>query len=264
MSAARTLASRSMTSSAGGPCSPFSMRERLAALIGTCSATCRWVSLAARRSCRRREPSAKARSAWLGPRALVIRLSFQRAEVHPLTYYGLSHYGTQTESPATRMTIPPHIRPVVSSRLLCLPPGICALLKRPTRSQGGTSRGWLAHVHSSGYSPIVGQNRVGAATVLDGSPRVFLPPHSVRLLVVMCFGLAVWLLVSAVPAVAAEKPETPLTESCSGPIKGGAQKLCGTLNPHSSAKVGSYFAYNAGRAAPEGAGLPGGSRRRGH
>jgi hypothetical protein len=88
--------------------------------------------------------------------------------------------------------------------------------------------------------------------VLDGSPRGFPPPRSTRLLVVLCFGLAVWLLVSAVPAFAAEKPETPLTESCSGPIKSGAQQLCGTLNPHSSAKVGSYFAYDAGTSCAGG------------
>ena len=54
------------------------------------------------------------------------------------------------------------------------------------------------------------------------------------------------------------RPETPLTESCSGPIKGGAQKLCGTLNPHSSAKVGSYFAYNAGTSCTGGSRLAGG------
>lgn len=47
-------------------------------------------------------------------------------------------------------------------------------------------------------------------------------------------------------ASAAEPPEAPITEACSGPIVGGGQPVCGTLNPGASAKVGYYFAYNTG------------------
>jgi hypothetical protein len=46
---------------------------------------------------------------------------------------------------------------------------------------------------------------------------------------------------------AGEPPQVPITEACSGPIKAGeALKLCGTLNPNASAKVGYYFAYSRG------------------
>ncbi len=54
-------------------------------------------------------------------------------------------------------------------------------------------------------------------------------------------------------------PEAPITEACSGPIKaGGGVKLCGTLNPHSSAKVGSYFEYNSGTSCTGGGETPAG------
>jgi hypothetical protein len=42
-------------------------------------------------------------------------------------------------------------------------------------------------------------------------------------------------------------PEAPLTEPCGGPIGAGeGHKLCGTLNPHSSARVEYFFEYNSG------------------
>jgi hypothetical protein len=54
-------------------------------------------------------------------------------------------------------------------------------------------------------------------------------------------------LCSASPAIATETgpPEAPLTEPCKGPIlNGDSQRLCGTLNPHTRARTGYYFAYN--------------------
>jgi hypothetical protein len=41
-------------------------------------------------------------------------------------------------------------------------------------------------------------------------------------------------------------PEAPITESCGGPLSPGALRMCGTLNPHTSATTGYYFAYNTG------------------
>jgi hypothetical protein len=43
-----------------------------------------------------------------------------------------------------------------------------------------------------------------------------------------------------------EAPEIPITEGCSGPISGSGVRLCGTLNPGSSAKVGYYFEVSQG------------------
>jgi hypothetical protein len=52
-------------------------------------------------------------------------------------------------------------------------------------------------------------------------------------------------------------PEAPITETCSGPIRaGGGWRLCGTLNPHSSQRVGSYFLYNVGTSCAGGAEVP--------
>jgi hypothetical protein len=96
---------------------------------------------------------------------------------------------------------------------------------------------------------------------MDRSPRKLPLLRSIRWFGALCIGLAPGLLLSAVPAVpavAAEKPETPITESCSGPIDGAGRRLCGTLNPHSSAKVGSYFAYNVGASCTGGSVVPAG------
>jgi hypothetical protein len=41
-------------------------------------------------------------------------------------------------------------------------------------------------------------------------------------------------------------PEVPMTEPCGGPLSPGALRMCGTLNPNSTATTGYYFAYNAG------------------
>ena len=58
---------------------------------------------------------------------------------------------------------------------------------------------------------------------------------------------AVGLLGSAGSAWAGQPPEQPTIEACAGPgAPGGGQRVCGTLNPASNAKVGYYFAYNAG------------------
>jgi hypothetical protein len=51
-------------------------------------------------------------------------------------------------------------------------------------------------------------------------------------------------------------PEAPLSEECGGPLSAGADKICGTLNPHSSAKVGYYFAYNKGASCTGGKETP--------
>jgi len=48
-------------------------------------------------------------------------------------------------------------------------------------------------------------------------------------------------------------PEEPVTEACGGPIgAGGEQRVCGTLNPHTDAKAGYYFAYNKGTSCTGG------------
>ena len=48
-------------------------------------------------------------------------------------------------------------------------------------------------------------------------------------------------------------PEAPLTEACAGAIFAGGE-VCGTLNPHSNAKAGYYFAYNKGAELHRGQG----------
>jgi sugar lactone lactonase YvrE len=47
-------------------------------------------------------------------------------------------------------------------------------------------------------------------------------------------------------------PERPITEACTGPIAVGVYSLCGTLNPHASAKAGFYFAYSKGSSCKGG------------
>jgi len=94
--------------------------------------------------------------------------------------------------------------------------------------------------------------------VHDDSLRRLLPTRILGFTLVLC-SLVTWGLVfSGAQASAAGEPEAPITESCSGPIKAGVQKLCGTLNPHTSAKVGSYFAYNSGASCTGGSETPAG------
>jgi len=71
--------------------------------------------------------------------------------------------------------------------------------------------------------------------------------------------LAGAVLLSTTSALAAGgPPEKPLTEACSGPIAGSAEKLCGTLNPGSSASVKYHFAYAVGNGCTGGMTAPGG------
>jgi hypothetical protein len=51
-------------------------------------------------------------------------------------------------------------------------------------------------------------------------------------------------------------PQAPVSEECGGPILAGTGKVCGTLNPHSSAKAGYYFAYNKGTSCTQGKETP--------
>ncbi len=47
-------------------------------------------------------------------------------------------------------------------------------------------------------------------------------------------------------------PEEPVTEECGGPVGSEAVRMCGTLNPHSNATAGYYFAYNQGASCTGG------------
>jgi len=47
-------------------------------------------------------------------------------------------------------------------------------------------------------------------------------------------------------------PEAPLTEECAGTVFTSTGKVCGTLNPHSTATAGYYFAYNKGTSCTGG------------
>jgi len=58
-------------------------------------------------------------------------------------------------------------------------------------------------------------------------------------------------------------PEAPITEVCGGPVSPGAVRLCGTLNPHASARTGYYFAYNAGASCTGGSRTPAGEEAEG-
>ncbi len=51
-------------------------------------------------------------------------------------------------------------------------------------------------------------------------------------------------------------PEAPLTEACAGTVFTSTGKVCGTLNPHSTATVGYYFAYNKGTSCTNGKETP--------
>jgi hypothetical protein len=53
-----------------------------------------------------------------------------------------------------------------------------------------------------------------------------------------------------------EPPEAPVTEQCTGLVVQGVFRLCGTLNPVVSAKVGYYFAYNKGESCTGGGKAP--------
>ena len=78
-------------------------------------------------------------------------------------------------------------------------------------------------------------------------------PRVARFVFVLGSVIVGGLLLAATPVVASnEAPEEPITEGCSGPLPGGGQELCGTLNPHSSAKAGAYFAYNIGSSCTGG------------
>lgn len=64
--------------------------------------------------------------------------------------------------------------------------------------------------------------------------------------------VAVGLLASVLTptAAAGEPPEEPITEECVG--SGAYGRVCGTLNPHASAKAGYYFALNTGSSCTGG------------
>jgi hypothetical protein len=51
-------------------------------------------------------------------------------------------------------------------------------------------------------------------------------------------------------------PERPITEACSGSVTAGVLSLCGTLNPHTGAKTGFYFAYSKGSSCKGGGKTP--------
>ncbi len=73
-----------------------------------------------------------------------------------------------------------------------------------------------------------------------------------------CCVLGGGLVLGSVPASASgEKPQAPITEACGGPATPGAVRLCGTLNPNASAKVGYRFAYNSGPSCTAGNATPG-------
>lgn len=78
----------------------------------------------------------------------------------------------------------------------------------------------------------------------------------------LCFALLGALLLLSMPALAdagGGAPEAPITEPCGGPVLPGVQRLCGTLNPGSSAKVGHYFAYKVGSSCVGGSRTPAGA-----
>jgi hypothetical protein len=70
--------------------------------------------------------------------------------------------------------------------------------------------------------------------------RVSLLTLKARTVLVVCFVVAGGLVLSGAQALAASSaPEAPITKPCSiGPVVPGGLRLCGTLNPHASAKVG--------------------------
>jgi hypothetical protein len=81
--------------------------------------------------------------------------------------------------------------------------------------------------------------------LLDGL-RGLLPR---RLALPACSALIAALLCLGAPANAGaggSKPEAPIAEGCELQLEPEVIRLCGTLNPKSSAKVGYYFAYSTG------------------
>jgi hypothetical protein len=71
-----------------------------------------------------------------------------------------------------------------------------------------------------------------------------MPVSRIGRALIACAVVIVGLLWSVPVAAAAEEPETPISEACGGPVSPGSLRLCGTLNPNASAKVGYHFAYD--------------------
>lgn len=97
----------------------------------------------------------------------------------------------------------------------------------------------------------------------ESQRRVFRSGSAVVLCSMLVGGL---LLLSSIVAAAdgdGGMPEAPVTESCGGPVVPGVRRLCGTLNPGVSAKVGYYFAYNAGLSCMGGGRTPAGEEVQG-
>jgi hypothetical protein len=65
------------------------------------------------------------------------------------------------------------------------------------------------------------------------------------------------------PAELNQPPEAPVTEPCAGPVSDLEQKLCGRLNPESSARVGYYFALNLGTSCTGGQKVAGPTKMQG-
>jgi hypothetical protein len=83
--------------------------------------------------------------------------------------------------------------------------------------------------------------------------------RSARLAVAITPLLVLLLLWATRSAADPSPPEEPVTRACPGPIIAGApEKLCGTLNPASSSKVGYFFAYNIGTGCAGGQQTPAG------
>jgi hypothetical protein len=68
-----------------------------------------------------------------------------------------------------------------------------------------------------------------------------------RLALVLCAVVTAGLTLCDAQALAEEKPETPITETCMWPFESGrGLEMCGTLNPHTTARTGYFFEYNEG------------------
>lgn len=101
--------------------------------------------------------------------------------------------------------------------------------------------------------------KCSATSRRHGSWRPTAPARALRLALALSSGLAVLLLLAAAPALASEggaPPEEPTTGLLLGCLevapRPNEEQVCGTLNPHSSAKVNYHFAYNVGSSCANG------------
>ena len=83
---------------------------------------------------------------------------------------------------------------------------------------------------------------------MTDATRPSTPSVAVKLTIALVLLMGTWSLCSLAPALATASapPEAPVTQPCGAKVpSAGGETFCGTLNPHTRARTGYYFAYSA-------------------